>query len=310
MLSTKLVKGIDFSGQKFYIGLDIHKKSWTVTIRSSNMHIEQFTQPASSDALVKHLHSKYPGADYYSAYEAGFCGTTIHEQLIQNGIQNIVINPADLPSTDKDKKNKTDVHDSRSICKNLERGNLRGIHILSVEQQELRSLFRQRESKVRDVTRCVNRLTSFLTFFGVDYSQFGTDKTDVITAGVITKLSSLSLSSDAGTFALKEYIDNLVYNRKQLLALTKRLKQQIAKKFANEYELLLSIPGIGSITAMGLLSEIGDFKRFKDPDEYCSYLGLTPWSNSSGETISVIGIQPRCNKHLRPLLVEAVLDGH
>lgn len=305
MSNANLVKGIDFSGEKFYIGLDVHKKSWTVTIRSSDMHIEQFTQPSSSQALIKHLHSKYPGAEYYSAYEAGFCGTSIHEQLTKSGINNIVINPADLPSTDKTKKNKTDVHDSRSICKNLEKGNLHGIHVLSVEQQELRSLFRQREVKVRDVTRCINRLKGMLTFFGVSYSSFCSKNNEVITARVITQLRTISMSTQAGTDVLKQYIEDLLYNRKQLFEITKRLKQHTQKKFTKEYNLLLSVPGIGSVTAMALLSEIGDFKRFKDPDEYCSFLGLTPWNNSSGDSISVIGIQPRCNKHLRPLLVEA-----
>ena len=141
MLNAKLIKGVDFTGQRFYVGIDVHKKSWTVTIRHAGMHIEQFTQPPSAEMLIKHLHGKYPGADYYSAYEAGFCGTTIHERLIKGGVNNIVINPADLPSTDKEKKNKTDIHDSRSICRNLEKGNLHGIYILAVEQQELRALF-------------------------------------------------------------------------------------------------------------------------------------------------------------------------
>ena len=305
MLNAKLIKGVDFTGQRFYVGIDVHKKSWTVTIRHAGMHIEQFTQPPSAEMLIKHLHGKYPGADYYSAYEAGFCGTTIHERLIKGGVNNIVINPADLPSTDKEKKNKTDIHDSRSICRNLEKGNLHGIYILAVEQQELRALFRQREVKVRDATRSLNRLKSFLTFFAVDYSSLCAIRNEVITGRVIAKLQKLLLSTEAGTIVLKDYIDDILYHRKQLLEITKKLKAQIQARYTEEYKLLLSIPGIGSITAMALLSEIIDFKRFNDPDEYCSFLGLTPWSNSSGDTEMVIGIQPRCNKHLRPLLVEA-----
>jgi transposase len=254
---------------------------------------------------VKHLNTKYPGAEYYSAYEAGFCGTGIHEKLTKAGVNNIVINPADLPSTDKEKKNKTDIHDSRSICRNLERGNLRGIYILPVEQQEYRALFRQREVKVRDVTRSVNRLKSFLSFFGVDYASLCAGKNELITGRVIGKLLKLSLSTEAGTIVLKDYIEDILYHRKHLLEITKKLKLQTQAKYTEEYKLLLSIPGIGPITAMAFLSEIGDFKRFKDPDEYCSFLGLIPWSNSSGETEMTIGIQPRCNKRLRSLLVEA-----
>lgn len=69
------------------------------------------------------------------------------------------------------------------------------------------------------------------------------------------------------------------------------------------------MPGYGPIVCAALLAEIGDFTRFEDPDDYCSYLGLLPWSDSSGENIRTKGIQPRCNKHLRYLLIEAAWSG-
>lgn len=56
---------------------------------------------------------------------------------------------------------------------------------------------------------------------------------------------------------------------------------------------------------MGLIAEVADFTRFNDPDEYSSYLGLCPWEDSSGDIIKTKGMQPRCNSHLRPLLIEA-----
>jgi hypothetical protein len=56
---------------------------------------------------------------------------------------------------------------------------------------------------------------------------------------------------------------------------------------------------------MGLLAEIADFNRFREPDEYCSFLGLMPWEESSGEVVRTKGMQPRCNRFLRPLLMEA-----
>jgi hypothetical protein len=122
MLSTNLQNSIDFKGQKFYVGLDVHKRSWTVTIRSLGIHLTHFTQPPVAATLFNFLQRNYPGGCYYSAYEAGFCGTGIHEQLCKLGINNIVVHAADIPTTDKQKKNKTDVHDSRSIAQHLEKG--------------------------------------------------------------------------------------------------------------------------------------------------------------------------------------------
>jgi len=122
MPNVNLQNSVDFNGQKFYVGLDAHKKSWAVTIRSMGIEVGRFTQPPSAATLVAHLRKNYPGGQYFSAYEAGFCGTGIHELLCSLGITNILIHAADIPATDKQKKNKTDLHDSRFIAERLEKG--------------------------------------------------------------------------------------------------------------------------------------------------------------------------------------------
>jgi transposase len=304
MPTTKLHNLPDFSGQKFYIGIDVHKNSWSVTIRYLNLHLEHFSQPPSSKILVNHLRKKYPGGDYFSAYEAGFCGTGIHDELCKMGIHNIIVNPADIPTTDKQNKNKTDIRDSRSIAFHLEKGNLHGIYVMPRGWQELRSLFRLREAKARDLARTTNRLKSFLLYFGVSLSQAFEGK-EYISSKVLIWLTRLELASEAGKIALKRYMDDLIYHRGQLLKITKALREQVQTKYGRQYQCLLSVPGIGPITAIALLAEIGDFNRFDNPAEYCSFLGLIPWEDSSGESIYAKGIQPRCNKHLRPLIVEA-----
>src|ERR1700733_12583320 len=203
MPSTKLQKSNDFRGQSFFIGIDVHKNSWSVTVRSLNLLIEHFSQPPSAKILINHLHKKYPGGNYHSAYEAGFSGTGIHEELCTGGIHNIIVNPADIPCTDKQNKNKTDVRDSRSIAFHLEKGNLHGIYIMSRDCQEFRSLFRFREAKVRDLTRPTNRLKSFLSYYGVNVSSAFEGK-KYISATVLTWLSNLELATEAGKIKLKK----------------------------------------------------------------------------------------------------------
>jgi transposase len=304
MPSTKLQNSVDFSGQNFFVGLDVHKRSWAVTIRSMSIEIAHFTQPPSAEALSAHLQKNYPGGQYFSAYEAGFCGTGIHEQLCKLGIKNSLVNPSDIPTTDKQKKNKTDLHDSRAIARGLEKGDLKAIYVLTREQQELRSLFRLRESKVRDVTMANNRLKSFLMFFSIELPEV-INKREYLSVKALKWLSDLELASTAGTITLRQHIEELKYQRKQLWQITKLLREQIQATDGQTYQCLLSVPGIGAVTAMGLIAEIADFSRFEDPDQYSSFLGLCPWEDSSGDTIKTKGIQPRCNRHLRPLLIEA-----
>jgi transposase len=78
MPGTKLQKSSDFRGQSFFIGIDVHKSSWSVAVHSLNLQLEHFSQPPSVRVLINHLHKKYPGGEYYSAYEAGFFGTGGH----------------------------------------------------------------------------------------------------------------------------------------------------------------------------------------------------------------------------------------
>lgn len=304
MPSTKLQNSIDFDGQIFYVGLDVHKQSWAVTVRSLGIQVANFSQPPSAKALHTTLTRKFPGGVFYSAYEAGFCGTGPHEQLRKLGIINIIVHAADIPLTDKQKKNKTDIHDSRSIAEQLERKNLHGIHILTHEQQELRSLFRLRENKIKDITRANNRLKSFMCYYGIEIPE-SISKKEYISKRVLEWLDNLELSSDSGTLTKQELIEELKYQRKQGSKITKLLHQQIQTSHTEAYKHLLTVPGLGPVTAMGLLAEIADFSRFEDPVDYIGYLGLTPWNDSTGDMVKTKGVQPRCNKHLRPLLIEA-----
>jgi transposase len=304
MPTTKMQNSIEFKGQKFFIGMDVHKKSWAITIRSMGIQITRFTQPPSAEALVAHLKKNYPGGEYHSAYEAGFCGTDIHEQLCKLGVSNIIVHAADIPSSDKQRKNKTDYHDSRYIAERLEKNDLHGIHVLTREQQELRSLFRFRQQKVIDVTRANNRLKSFLSYFSIELPG-ALSKKEYLSKKALDWLSNLELAIEAGSLSLKNYSEELKYQRSQLSQITKLVRQQIRLHHADSYKYLLTVPGIGAVTAMALLAEIADFNRFKEPDEYCSFLGLTPWEDSSGEVVRTKGMQPRCNRILRPILIEA-----
>ena len=83
---------ISFKGQSIYIGIDVHLKSWSVTILSATQTLKTFSQPPSPQALLDYLSTNYPEATYYSVYEAGFCGFGIHYELYSMGINNIVIN--------------------------------------------------------------------------------------------------------------------------------------------------------------------------------------------------------------------------
>ena len=110
--------------------------------------------------LHKYLVNNYPGANYFSVYEAGFCGFWIHEKLTDLGITNIVVNPADVPTMSKEKLRKTDAVDCNKLARELRSGSLEGIYIPGTEVLEMRSLIRLRNLIVKDSIRAKNRIKS------------------------------------------------------------------------------------------------------------------------------------------------------
>lgn len=129
-MNTRQSNKLDFKGQNIYIGIDVHLKSWSVSVLSEHSVLKRFSQSPSPESLHKFLTTHYPGADYHSVYEAGFSGFWIHEKLVTLGINNIVVNPADVPTMSKEKLRKTDAVDCGKLARELRSGTLKGIMII------------------------------------------------------------------------------------------------------------------------------------------------------------------------------------
>jgi len=118
------INELDFKGQNIYVGIDVHLKSWSVTVLSEHSVLKKFSQSPDVAALHNFLTTNYPGADYHSVYEAGFCGFWIHRRLVKLGINNLVVNPSDVPTMSKEKLRKTDVVDCSKLTRELRSGTL------------------------------------------------------------------------------------------------------------------------------------------------------------------------------------------
>src|SRR4051812_37265518 len=107
------IKQLDFTGETIFTALDVHKKNWRVTTGSKEFELEHYTQNPKPKDLARHLKKRYPGAKYIVAYEAGFCGFGIQRFLKEEGIDCIIVNAADIPTSNKEKRRKQDKIDSR-----------------------------------------------------------------------------------------------------------------------------------------------------------------------------------------------------
>ena len=145
-------KRIDYSGKKVNVGIDVHKKTYSVCCECEGQVVKKATVPAIPGKLVQFLKEHFEGAEIRSCYEAGFAGFGLHRTLVSNRIDNIVVNPASIEVAAKDKV-KTDKRDCKRQAIQLAANRLESIYIPSVEQEGERLLTRTREQLVSERTR-------------------------------------------------------------------------------------------------------------------------------------------------------------
>ena len=196
------------------------------------------------------------------------------------------------------KGNKTDFADAEAICEAASRPSMRFVAIKTAEQQTVLALHRVRESLVAERTATSNQIHAFLLEFGIDLP---------VGALAITRLPVLI---DDPVHALPPVLVALLLRLHQRYAqlggeiaeLETQIKRQTSEDEAGQR--LLTIPGIGPITASSLLAMAGDARAFKCGRDFAASLGLVPRQHSTGGRATLLGISKRGNKQLRCLLVQ------
>jgi transposase len=296
------VSKLDFKGQQIYVGMDIHKKSWSISIFTEEFEHKTFTQPPEVGILVNYLKRNFPGASYKSVYEAGYSGFWIHDRLQEHGVQCLVVNPADVPTKDKERTKKTDRVDCRKLARSLRSGEIEGIYVPSRPKVEDRSLVRTRHGMVKKQTRCKNQIKSMLQFYGIHIPE----ELGHWSKRFICWLEAIRMERASGNFALKVHLEELNNMRKIIADVTRGIRTLAnSDEYRQNVCLLKTVPGISTLTAMTLLTELYDIGRFKNLDKLCSYVGLIPDTDSSGETDRTTGITNRQNPQLRGILIES-----
>lgn len=295
---------VSFSGHQINLGIDVHKKNWNVSVYIGEAFFQTFHQEANSSLLLNYLHSHFPEGHYVACYEAGFCGFSVQRELSSLGIDCMVVNPADIPQTHKGMLSKTDASDSRRLGMALSRGLLTPIYIPDKVTESDRQLIRYRRKTLTDLQKKRKILKSAFHAMGIvipkEYDKPYWTKRFI---EWIRKLEPEELSSQ---ILIGHIVEDVDFLRRRLLQINGKIRQLSSlERYSEAYSILISAPGIGIITAMTLLTEIGEIKRFDSFGKFNSFIGLCPSEFSSGEHIRKGKMTSRGNTALRPLLIEA-----
>jgi transposase len=280
------------------VGLDVHARSVVAEAVdwSTGQVFGELLVPANEVVLA--WVAKLPGPVAVT-YEAGPTGFGLARACADAGVRCVVVAPSKLERPPGDRV-KTDRRDARRLARLLHIGEIEGIAIPTVGQEDARDLVRAREATRADLMRARHRLSKLLLRKGIVY--FGGR---AWTAEHEVWLRRQRFEAPGARSAFDEYFDTVLTTTARRDRLDTAIAVTAAEPaWAPVVNRLCAVRGIAALTGLGLAVEIGDWDRF-DGSSIGAYLGLVPTESSSGASRSQGSITKTGNTHARRLLVEA-----
>ena len=293
----------DYTGQDLFVGIDASKRNWHIAIRVGHLAHKRFAQRPQAEVLLAYLRRHFPGARYHCVYEAGYEGFWMHDQLRTLGAECIVVHPADVPTSDKERQFKNDPVDADKLARDLSTGALRAIYVPARGLVEDRSLIRMRSCFVRKQTRCKNQIKALLEFYGHRVPEEHMER--YWSRAYIRWIESLTMERPSGSQALHALVQELLFLRQTIAQINRQIRSLAHEEpYASVVPWISSISGVSLLAAMIFVAEVVDINRFANLDELASYVGLVPGERSSGDSKTFTGITRRRNATLRHMIIE------
>ena len=290
-----------------YVGMDVHKETFSLCCYTNEKEEPEFPQKVEGhySKIINYIEAMRfhygDDATFICGYEAGCLGFTLYHQLTDHGIKCVILAPTTMPQTKGKKKMKTDKRDARNISRCLAHRDYSPVHIPTDQDEQTKEYIRMRDDHKLALKKVKQQILSFCLRHNYRFNE----TSHYWTQAHIRWLRALK---PEGLYEeiLKEYLLTYDTLTDKLDRLDNRIEELASSKaYQDDVHKLSCFLGVKTITALGILTEVGDFKRFATAQHFASYIGLTPGENSSGESQNRLGITKAGNRHVRSLLVEA-----
>jgi len=288
-----------------FVGLDAHKDTIVVAVllpgAAHPVEWQLVNEPGAVRRLARKLEREAPGG-VRCCYEAGPGGYVLQRQLVAAGIPCTVIAPSLIP-VKPGQAIKTDRRDARKLAELFRAGLLTEVHPPTEDEEAVRDLCRARDDAQRDRTRAKNRLTKFLLRRGCVYCV---GRKPTWSQKYWRWLHALTFERPADQIVFEDYLLAVEQVEARLEALDDQLgRMSTTEPYRAPVAALRCFHGIDTVTALALVAELHDPRRFPSARQLTAYLGLVPRESSSGSRRRQGGITGAGNRHVRRLLVEA-----
>jgi transposase len=288
---------INYTGKTIFVGMDVHKKTYSVTAICDGILVKRDTLKADPEGLISYLKKRFGSGKIKTAYEAGFCGFHLHRTLEAAGIENLVVHAAGIETSNS--RVKTDKRDSLKIALHLSEGKLKNVHIPSVKREDYRTVTRLRDTFCKERTRIGNQIKSLLFLHGLIPSE----NKKKVSLKWIMGLSQFEMTPGV-RFSIEMFAKMWLQFDAKIKEIDIEIKKQAVKDKTMDTMYQAAV-GIGGTSARILANELEDLQHFKNERQLFSYIGLTPSEHSSGEHTRQGHITKQGKPILRKILVQA-----
>jgi transposase len=293
-----------FEDIRYYVGLDVHKESIAIAVAESHSREEpRFigTTGYSVHQIHKALSSlKCTPKQLSIAYEAGPCGYGLQRELTSKGYECIVVAPSRVPRRAADRI-KTDRRDALLLARMHRSAELVKVCVPDPADEAIRDLIRAREDALRAQKAARQQLQALLLRLGNPYRGG-----KAWTLKHLKFLADIKFEIPAHRIAFTEYRLAVQAAGDRLERLNTAIRQESESwRWLPVVKPLMSLRGVDFLTAMTIVAEIGDLKRFDHPRKLMSFLGLVPCEFSSGTSKQRGSITRTGNSRVRKLLIES-----
>jgi len=292
-----------YSTDPIWVGLDVHQSSITAAILEGDAHEPEVIRMRSDLNAVRRLFRRLSKTGVpRSCYEASGAGYVLQRALDRDGFHCEVIAPSLIPRKPGDRR-KTDRLDAVMLAKLYRSGHLTPVTVPDEDQEAVRQLVRSRLAVQTHITRLKHRIVRVLATHGYRFTgtrSNWTQKHRTWLKGVQRELEG-PLATVVGIHL--EHLEYLETQQRSIDASIEQLSQ--SEPWRAGAEALRCFRGIKTLTAMTILTEVGDVRRFRTASGFMAYTGLIPSERSSGEVERRGPITRVGNTYLRRVLVEA-----
>lgn len=289
-----------------YVGMDVHKESYTVCCYSFDTDEVMYKQKMSSDykMILKYLEQirkkNSEEIEFVCGYEAGCLGYSLYHQLVEHGVKCIILAPTTMGITNTSRI-KTDKRDAANIARCLAFHTYSEVHVPTDEDHAVKEYIRMRDAQKLNLKKTKQQILALVLRLGKKFEGGKTYWT-------ITHMKWLKALKLEGIFqeTLEEYLLTYEYFTEKIKRFDERIEELASgERYQEKVKKLGCLHGVKTHTSLSMVVEVGDFERFAKPEKFAAFLGLVPSEDSSAEKQNRYSITKAGNSHLRRLLVEA-----